>query len=185
MNVSCKQQMEKHISKSIKILFKKSKNLSYLNQGHSLPSHLPPTQTQCSDSDCNHFLFLWLVVRGLSSWEEQYVMSHPDPQLCADEAESQASVVEKLKFPSSTRFPLTRQRVHFGCDGLRTLRSWSSCSFSGSWVSGFTSGRCSLPDVQVLEHECHSEVFHCPQPQFQSHGSQILPKRRHRPKKNR
>lgn len=63
-----------------KKFYKKAKILSYLNQGHSLPSHLPPIQTQHSTSDCNHFLFPWLVVRGLSSWEEQYaIMSHPDP----------------------------------------------------------------------------------------------------------
>lgn len=183
MNVSCKQKMEKHISKSIKILLKKANNCRIWTK--DTPSFPPACysdsalrfrlQSLSLPLTCSQRAFFLggAVCHYVSSWL----------QLCADEAESQASVVEKWKFPSSTQFPLTRLKVHLGCDGLRRLRSWSSCSFSGSWVSGSTSGGCPLPNVQVLEHKCHSEVFHCPQPQFQSHGSEILPKRRHRPKK--
>lgn len=122
---SCKQQMEKHISKSIKILFKKQKIC------HIWTKDTPPfPPAPYPDS------VLWFRLQSLSlplTCCQRAFPGRSSMSLCLiltpavpKEAESQASVVEKLKFLLPLGSHLPDRVVHLGCDGLRTLRSWSS-----------------------------------------------------------
>lgn len=150
MNVYCKQRNT--YQENYKNFIKQK---SVVFEPRPLPPFPPtPNPTHRSTPDCCSFsspqraFFLGgAVYQHFSSW----------PQLCVAEAESQASAVEKWQFSSSTQPPLTRLRLYIGCSVLRRLGSWSSCSLPGLWVGGSTSGWCPLPNVQLLEQECHSE----------------------------